>query len=138
MNHVLIDTDVLLDFLFDREPYAEDASKILIRCEHEELKGFITPVMLSNLYYLLRKISSHELVVSKLSQLLQILNVLQMDKDVVDAALGSKFKDFEDALQNYSAEHDVRVSTIITRNTKDYKHSKLSILTPEQYLKANN
>lgn len=138
MNHVLIDTDVLLDFLFDREPYAEDANKILVSCEHEEMKGFITPVMLSNLYYLLRKISSHELVVSKLAHLLQILNVLQMDKNVVHAALGSKFKDFEDALQNYSAEYDGRVSTIITRNTKDYKHSKLSILTPEQYLRASN
>lgn len=51
MDHVLIDTDVILDFFFDREPYSEYAAKVLNLCEEQKIKGFITPVAISNIYY---------------------------------------------------------------------------------------
>ncbi len=53
--------------------------------------------------------------------LLNVLNVLVVDKKVITNAIDSEFADFEDALQNYSAENDGSISTIITRNIKDYK-----------------
>ena len=136
MKRVLIDTDVILDFFFDREPFSDDAAKVLSRCESGEIKGFITSVIISNVYYLLRQSSTHEKVVEKLTQLITITEILTTDKDVILKALNSNFRDFEDALQNYSAELNGQIDLIITRNIKDFKNSSLGIMTPENYLKT--
>ena len=50
--------------------------------------------------------------------------------------INSDFKDFEDALQNYSAELNKEIDIIITRNIKDFKYSKLAVMTPDQFLKT--
>lgn len=136
MIKVLIDTDVILDFFFDRKPFSDEASVILSLCERGEIQGFVTPVLISNVYYLLRKIAPHEKVMTNLKKLLQIIEISQIDKVVVLQAIQSEFKDFEDALQNFSAQNQAEIKLIITRNIKDYKSSLLSIMTPNAYLKA--
>ncbi|MCR9017402.1 type II toxin-antitoxin system VapC family toxin [Aquiflexum gelatinilyticum] len=136
MDTVLIDTDVILDFFFDRKPFSEEASKLLSLCEKGEVKGFVTSFMLSNVYYLLRKTASHEKVIENLKILMNIIDVTTTNKKTVIEALNSEFKDFEDALQNFSAINDKEIKVIITRNIKDYKSSTLSIMTPETYLKS--
>ena len=136
MQKVLIDTDVILDFFFDRKPFSDNAAQILALCELNQIKGFITSVIISNVYYLLRQTATHEKVVEKLVQLTSITEVLTTDKTVILKALNSSFKDFEDALQNFSAEISGEVDVIITRNIKDYKQSTLGILSPENYLKT--
>jgi Na+-transporting NADH:ubiquinone oxidoreductase subunit NqrC len=100
-----------------------------------KIEGYITPVILSNVYYLLRKTAKHELVIDKLRQLMTILNVLVIDKNSIMQAMNSGFKDFEDALQNFAAESADNISVILTRNTKDFKNSKLGVMTPESYVK---
>ena len=135
MDNVLIDTDVIMDFFFAREPFVEHASEVFLLCENNSIKGYATPVIISNVYYLLRKISKHEIIVEKLKQLLSIIDILEMDKNIVLDALNSNFKDFEDALQNFSAINNGTISTILTRNIKDFQTSKLAIFTPEIYLK---
>jgi len=134
MDKILIDSDVILDFLFDRKPYADDASIVLSMCESGKIQGFVTPVIISNVYYILRRIARHETVVKKLSGLLTIVDVLIIDKAILTRALDSGFSDFEDALQNYAAEKSGNIDLILTRNVKDYKKSRLGILTPENYL----
>jgi predicted nucleic acid-binding protein len=135
MDKVLIDTDVILDFFFDRKPFSEHASKVFSLCEIKAIQGYVTPVIYSNVYYLLRQTAKHEKVVEKLNLLLSITDVLSMDKDVVIAALSSKFKDFEDALQNYAAIKSGAIDHILTRNVKDFKNSEIGVFTPEDYLK---
>lgn len=135
MDNVLIDTDVILDFFFDRDPFSEHATKIFLLCETNQINGYTTPVIISNVYYLLRKIAKHDVIIDRLKQLLRILDVLQMDKSVVLDALNSDFKDFEDALQNFSAISNREISIILTRNIKDFQKSKLAVLTPELYLR---
>ena len=51
-------------------------------------------------------------------------------------SIDSEYSDFEDALQNFSAQNNGLINTIVTRNIKDYKKSKLSVLTPEMFLKT--
>lgn len=136
MTNILLDTDVILDFFFDRKPYSEHSANLLSLCELNKIKGYITPVILSNIYYLLRQTASHDKVIEKLSQLLNITEILSIDRTSILLALNSKFKDFEDALQNYSAEINGNISIIITRNLKDYKNSSLSVMSPENYLKT--
>lgn len=135
MAKILIGTDVILDFFFDREPFSENAAKILSLCESKEITGFVTPVIISNVYYLLRQTAKHEKIIEKLKMLVSITDVLVINKDSILQALNSEFKDFEDALQNYSAELNKEIDIIITRNTKDYKNSSLGVMTPDNYLK---
>jgi predicted nucleic acid-binding protein len=135
MEKVLIDTDVILDFFFDRMPFSEESSQILSLCEKKEIQGYVTSIMVSNIYYLLRKTAKHEKVIDNLKLLLNIVDVTTTNKKVVLEALNSEFKDFEDALQNFSAQNDEKITIILTRNIKDYKTSNLSIMTPENYLK---
>lgn len=138
MRNILIDTDVVLDLFFNRKPYSDSAAVILSHCELNLINGFITPVICSNIYYLLRKTAKHEKVMEKLSQLLTIVDVLQMDREVVVEAINSKFNDFEDALQNFAAVKAGNIDAIITRNVKDYKKSKIGVLTPDSFIKIIN
>ena len=135
MKKILIDTDVILDFFFDRKPFSEYATIILSRCEKGELEGFTTPVIISNVYYILRQTAKHEKVIEKLRKLLSITGILLMDSETVIQALNSDFKDFEDALQNYAALISGDIDIIITRNVKDYKNSEISVLSPESFVK---
>ena len=136
MEKVLIDTDVLLDFFFDRVPFSNHAAKVLDLCRENRIQGFTTPVIIANTYYLLRKTAKHELVIDKLNQLLNIIDITEMNRNVVTKALSSNFKDFEDALQNYSAVETKEISVILTRNIKDFKNSELAVFMPETYLKG--
>ena len=136
MDRVLIDTDVILDFFFDRKPFAEYATEILNLCEENKLSGFTTPLIISNVYYLLRKTAKHDIIVEKIKQLLSIIEIIKMNKNAVFNALNSEFKYFDDALQNFPAMENGEISVILTRNIKDFKKSELAILTPETYLKG--
>jgi predicted nucleic acid-binding protein len=135
MNRILLDTDIILDFFFDRKPFSEHAAKILSLSESKQIEVFITPVIISNVYYLLRKVASHTQVIKHLRLLMSIVDILIVSKESILQAMNSSFKDFEDALQNYSAESYKTIDVIVTRNVKDYKESTLSIQTPEAFIK---
>jgi t-SNARE complex subunit (syntaxin) len=92
--------------------------------------------MMSNVYYLLRKIAKHEKVIENLKALLSIIDIAVINKETVLDALNFDIKDFEHALQNYSAQNEQEIKIIITRNIKDYKTSSLSVMIPETYLKT--
>ena len=134
MDKILIDTDVILDFFFDRHPFSEFASTIISWSEKKKIEGFVTPVICSNVYYLLRQTAKHEKVIEKLSHLLTIVDVIQMDKKVLISALTSDFNDFEDALQNFAAIQQGDINVILTRNKKDFRKSKIGVMTPENYI----
>lgn len=136
MDKVLIDTDVLLDFLCDRKPFGNFAVEIFNLCEDNQISGFVSPQIISNVYCLLRKTAKHDIIIEKIKQLLTIVDIIKIDKDAVINALNSEFKNFEDALQNFSAIENGELDIILTRNIKDFKKSKLAILSPETYLRG--
>jgi predicted nucleic acid-binding protein len=120
-----------------REPFALDAARIFSLSEKKEISICTTGLVFSNAYYILRKLGTHKKVVEKLSQLAQLVDIIGLPKVAVVQALGSEFGDFEDALQHYAAlSEDVKI--IVTRNTKDFKHSQLAVLSPDQYLKSRS
>jgi predicted nucleic acid-binding protein len=135
LSKAFVDTDVILDFMIAREPFALDAARIFSLSEKKEISICTSGLVFSNAYYILRKLSTHKKVLEKLVQLAKFIDIIDLPRDAVIQALGSDFGDFEDALQYYAA-LAVEVNIIITRNTKDYKHSQLAVLTPDQYLKS--
>ena len=137
MSKIFIDTDVILDFMMAREPFALDAARIFSLSEKKEISICTTGLVFSNTYYILRKLGTHKKVIEKLSQLARLIDIIGLPKAAVVQALGSEFSDFEGALQHYAAlAGDVKI--IITRNTKDFKHSQLAVLSPDQYLKSRS
>jgi predicted nucleic acid-binding protein len=135
VQRVFLDTDVILDFFFDRTPYSDYTARLLSLCESGNILGYTTPVICSNLYYILRQSAPHDKVLEKLSQLLKIVHILPMNEEIVLHALNSGFRDFEDALQHAAAIMAENIRVIITRNVKDYRKSELAVMTPEDYLK---
>lgn len=136
MTGLFIDTDVIIDFLTDRKPHSREAAIILTLIEQKKLKGYASSLTFSNLYYVLRKLESHNKVKSKLESLSHIIKILKVDGQTIIDALASDFSDFEDSIQYFSALDSKRIDVIITRNTKDYKKSDIPVLTPGEYLKT--
>ncbi|MEN8248141.1 MAG: PIN domain-containing protein [Bacteroidota bacterium] len=137
MKHsAFIDTDVVLDFLLDREPFSSFASVIFTYSEDNKIKTYISPLTISNCYYILRKLASHNKVIDTLQKLLLVTNITTLSKKDVVSALNSNFKDLEDALQHFSAISHSKIDVILTRNLKDYKSSEIPVMTAETYLKT--
>ncbi len=135
MTDIFIDTDVIIDFLIDREPHSREAAIIFTLIEKKKLKGFVSSLTFSNLYYILKKIESHNKVIAKLDSLSRLLTILKVDQQTIKYAIASGFTDFEDSIQYYCAHDFKRIDVIITRNIKDYKGSEIPVLTPAEYLK---
>lgn len=136
MDDVFLDTDVILDFLLDRESFSEASVYILTLGDMGKIRLYSSGLVFSNCYYILRKLSAHTKVMDTLQSLGSFIDFVPIDHQVVMDALHSPFKDFEDALQSASAT-SAGIRFLITRNTKDYKKSDLAVMTPEEYLAAN-
>jgi predicted nucleic acid-binding protein len=136
MTDLFIDTDVIIDFLIDRKPYSREAAIIFTLIEQKKIKGYVSSLTFSNLYYVLRKFESHSKVISKLDSLSKMLTIVKVEEQTIKKALSSGFPDFEDSIQYFSAMDNRKIDVIITRNTKDYKKSDISVMTPGDYLKT--
>jgi len=134
MTRILVDSDIILDVLLERKPFYEHSAKILSLCEANEMEGFITPVICANLYYMIRRKVGHSGAKRTLTNLLRFIKVLTQNEQTIVQALESSFNDFEDALQHYASVQQKLINHIITRNTKDYKSSEISVMTPQEFL----
>ena len=131
---VLLDTCVIMDFLQSREPFAQNAKKIMQAATMELFAGFITAKSATEIYYLTHRCThSDKEARTKLSQLLSVVNMLDsMASDVYDA-LPSEISDFEDAVMSATA-HRCKMDCIVTRNTKDYSKSIVPVYTPDKFI----
>jgi predicted nucleic acid-binding protein len=129
-----LDSDVLLDFFLDRQPFSNHTMELLSRCEKGRLHGCTTPLALANIYYLLRRTNSKEKSLNCIRYLVETLDVIHMDRESVIAAINAGFGDFEDALQYAALAQYKSVQGIVTRNVKDYRKSVIPVHTPESFL----
>lgn len=132
---VLIDTNVLLDFLLGRDPYFSNADKIIKLCAEQKIQGFMAAHSIPNMFYILRKDMSVETRREVLLNLCDILAIQAIDSVKVIAALkNSAFIDLEDCLQNDCTE-EIKADYIVTRNIKDFEISEIPAILPEDFLK---
>ena len=134
-KHYLVDTNVIIDMLLDRED-ADAACAVFDGAERGEYYLHICALSFTTMFYSLRKILSREDRINALTQLKEALDVATVDSNVIDMALKSGWKDFEDAVQNFSAVVDPQISAIITRNTKDFKESSLEVVDSVEFLNS--
>lgn len=135
---IFIDSDVILDLLLQREPFAVHSVhlfNLLAHTQDAELKTFTTPIVFANLN--LRKQFGNTGSRQKLIQLRQLIDIMPINEKIVDLALQSNLKDFEDILQIKTAEQ-FDIDIIVTRNIKDYKDSKKPVKTTLKFLQFFN
>ena len=136
MTDLFVDTDVIIDFLIDRKPHSREAAIIFTLIEQKKIKGYVSSLTFSNLYYVLRKVESHNKVITKLDSISRLLTILKVDQQIIKDAIASGFQDFEDSIQYNCALDFKKIDVLITRNTKDYKNSEIAVMTPAVYLKT--
>ena len=134
MKHYLVDTNVIIDLLLNREG-ADAAAALLDGAERREFKLSLCALSYTNIYYSLRKYLSHEERINCLTQISEVLLLAPVDGNVITAALHSGWSDFEDAVQ-YCAAISAGISDgIVTRNEKDFALSKIPIIKPSEFVK---
>ena len=136
MNKVFLDTNVVLDFLLDRRPFSEEASRIFDLSESGEIVLFVSSFTVNNIYYISRKLIGHQKSIDLIKELLEIVEILNSDKASIMMTLDLEFSDFEDGIQNAVAILNPGIEIIISRNTKDFRKSALPAMSPEVYLKT--
>ena len=134
-KHYLVDTNVVIDMLLDRED-ADAACAVFDGAERGDYYLHICALSFTTMFYSLRKILSREDRISVLTQLKEAMKVAEVDGNVIDMALKSGWKDFEDAVQYFSAVVNPQISAIITRNTKDFKDSCLEVVDSVEFLNS--
>ena len=134
-QRILVDTNVLLDYLLCREPYAKFAEKIMLACKNGRLSGCIAAHSVSNMFFILRKSFSIEERRKLLASLCDLFDVEGIDKvKILHALHNEAFSDFEDCLQMECASA-FRADYIITRNCADFRGSKIPCMEPEEFCK---
>lgn len=133
-SEIFVDTDVALDHLADRQPFAEFAHRLFALAETGELTIFVSSLSFSNLYYILRKLKGHAGALALLGKLKLLVRVSAVTEVEIQLALSSGFTDFEDAIQHFTAKSGGGISAIVTRNKADYATSEIPVLSPDEFL----
>jgi predicted nucleic acid-binding protein len=130
---LFLDTNVVMDTLAQRQPWAPEATRVMARIARGEQQGFVAAHTISTMFYLLRKALGSEGALTALRDLVKIVRVVQVDHDTVLQALALGWKDFEDALQVICAINNDS-DVFITRDPRDFAPSPIRVLSPQEFL----
>ncbi|WP_339702120.1 PIN domain-containing protein [Algoriphagus aquimarinus] len=129
-----IDSDVILDLLLKRKPFDADSLSIFKLAISGEIRLSCSSIILTNVHFFLRKAFGKEIALIGIEDLMSKCTTLPVGESEIRQAISSRFYDFEDAIQYFTALTNPEISGIITRNTSDYKHSDLPIYSPDSFL----
>ena len=131
---LLVDDNVLLDVLQNRQPHYEYSFNIWELCRKGQCEGYISVLTFADIVYIMRKEVAYneiEVLLDKVSKVFVFAGLSFLDLEI---AANMKWRDFEDAVQSSTAVR-IRADYIITRKTKDYHGSPVPAVTPEEYFK---
>ena len=132
---VLLDTNIVLDLLLQREPFCDDAKVIFELIESNKIEGYLCATTITTIYYLISKNSTKNQADNIISQLLQLFNIADVNKNILLKSLDNNGKDFEDSFIYTSAEFfDIKI--IITRDKKGFEKSNIKIATTKEFLES--
>lgn len=133
-KRIFIDTNIMLDFLGERHPFYQSIAKIATLAEKGKLTMVVSPLSFATVHYLLAKFENPNIAKEKLRKFKILCEVCDINEQIIEKGLNSAMKDFEDALQYFSATES-NCDMIITRNTRDFKKSLLPVMTADEFLK---
>ena len=132
---ILVDTNVVLDVLLARQPFVNAASELFGLVEQAQFPGLLCATTITTVDYLLMQAMPRPNAHQALRKLLELFEIAPVNRAVLEEALKSKITDFEDAVLD-QAGRLAGAEVIVTRNQKDFRHSSLRILGPDEFLSS--
>ncbi len=133
MIKALLDTDVNLDFILQRQPFFAEADKIFFHCSNGNFEAYTCDITPINIFYIGRKEIGRQKTVQAITDLLMMVKICTSKKSILQNALTSLITDYEDAVQHECAVAE-NLDAIVTRNTKDYKNASIKVYSPTEFL----
>jgi predicted nucleic acid-binding protein len=130
---VLLDTNVVLDFVLARQPFFVEADEIFIRLRNRDFEAFVSAITPINVFYTNRKEKNKATAFSAVEELLKLVQITESNNQIYQTALSLNFNDYEDAVQHECAVAE-NLDAIVTRNTKDYKNASVKVYSPSEFL----
>ena len=130
---VLIDTNIVLDVLCNRQGLMEASRKVMQLCEVGKINGALCTLSLVNISYIARKQLNRDQIKEIVRQMGLIFHVEDLKQQNLQRAVDSDMKDFEDAVQAECARR-IKAQYIVTRNIKDFTESPVPAIKPEELL----
>ena len=128
---ILFDTNVILDLLLDRKPFSTTAARLFSRVDEGDLSGFISATTVTTVHFLARRTVGDRLARPEIGNMLDLFDVAPINLAVLEGALESNFRDFEDAVLHQAA-LNVNADGIVTRNAGDFKRATIPVYAPEE------
>ena len=128
---VVFDTNIVLDVLLIREPYAQMSINLFDAVVSKEIEGYLCATTVTTIDYLVAKRQDKQRARELVRRLLELFSVTEVNQAVLAGAVNSDFSDFEDAVL-YQASCFAGVDSIVTRNGKDFKSALLPIFNPDE------
>lgn len=132
---VLLDTNVVLDFVLRRQPFFVEADEIFIRLQNNDFEAVVSAITPINVFYTTRKEIDKETAFPAIEELLKLVQIAGSNNQIYQNALLLNFNDYEDAVQHECALAE-NLDAIVTRNTKDYKNASLKVYSPGEFLQV--
>ena len=133
MLNVFLDTNVIIDFLSNREPFCADAAIIVSLGANKKIKLSASSMSFATASYILEKTNDNQRVKTLIAEFCHYCKVCVVDADCVDFATASEFNDFEDAMQ-FRCAQKAKSDIILTRNIKDFSASTIPVCEPRNFL----
>ena len=136
MKKLFVDTNIVLDLLAKRLPFYTSAALLFSLADKKKIKLSVSALTFANTNYVLSKLKTSEEAQEILRRFRLLVEVVPLTSKIIDLALNNtRFKDFEDSLQYYSASES-SCEIIITRNQKDFKSADLPVMSAEEFLNS--
>lgn len=129
---LFLDTNILFDFFFDREPFSESAARLFELCGEGKVVFYLSTLSIANLVYHSQRVKKNPIPI--VEALLKAATIVDLNKNHFVSVNHSKFADYEDGLQYFSALEVSNIESIITRDKKDFKHSSIPLMTAAEFI----
>ena len=134
---VIVDTNVVLDVLLEREPFVKAGVAVFCRAEESRIDAFLCATTIITIDYLLTQSLPASKARDTLRKLISLFEIATVNRPVIERALRSKIRDFEDAVLDEAGQM-AGVDSVVTRNTKDFAGSTLNVFDPNEFLAQIN
>ena len=134
MMRVLLDTNVVLDYLLDRQPFAESAAQIMDAHKAGHFEGFVSVITPLNVFYITRRLGRHK-AFAFVKSILDEFSICPADANILHKALSLPLNDYEDAAQAASA-LAINLDAIVTRDKNDFDVAPIAVYSPSEFLQA--
>ncbi|MBR3648795.1 MAG: PIN domain-containing protein [Victivallales bacterium] len=133
MRKIFIDTNILLDVILHRADFYQQAAAIWADCESRKVQGYVSAISLNNMHYIMRKMVAPDVALEYVRLVLNVFSIVPLDESILRLAVDLPQKDFEDAIQTFSAVQ-IKADCIVTRDKSHFSNHYMPVISPIEYV----